>query len=206
MEGSLEQAQIITIIQRIWSHIFAREDIYPTDKFGKLGGSSSKADQIYQAVQQQFPDLAGLRPTIAYDYPTIAEMALHIAHLLKKETESLILADHRNQFRAGGNYRDELSASGSCQRFGEFLGVTVRRPGRHYRNSREPFNIDEFYDSDSNKPGKTISRWGGFIDGIEMFDADFFGISPVEAVNLDPQQRILLELYLACLRVSGDRS
>lgn len=37
-------------------------------------------------------------------------------------------------------------------------------------------------------------RRGGFLEGIDEFDAEFFGIPPVEAAAMDPQHRLMLEL------------
>ena len=55
------------------------------------------------------------------------------------------------------------------------------------------FDIDRFYHPTPGTPGCIVSRWGGFVDGIDEFDAEFFGISPREAQLMDPQQRLALE-------------
>ncbi|MFI8342704.1 SDR family NAD(P)-dependent oxidoreductase [Streptomyces sp. NPDC085639] len=52
-------------------------------------------------------------------------------------------------------------------------------------------------------PEKEIQGHGGFLEGIDGFDAAFFGVSPREAEVLDPQQRLMLETSWLALEDAG---
>ena len=68
---------------------------------------------------------------------------------------------------------------------------------------RDRFDVDRYFDPEPGTPGRTYCRYGGFVDGIESFDPQHYGISPREAAGLDPQQRMLLDTTWHALEEAG---
>ncbi|HET7505624.1 MAG TPA: beta-ketoacyl synthase N-terminal-like domain-containing protein [Kofleriaceae bacterium] len=68
---------------------------------------------------------------------------------------------------------------------------------------RDRWDVDALYGGADVQPGKTTTRWGGFLEHIDEFDCGFFGISPREAIAMDPQQRLVLEVAWEALENAG---
>ncbi|MFJ6851027.1 SDR family NAD(P)-dependent oxidoreductase [Streptomyces sp. NPDC091271] len=60
-----------------------------------------------------------------------------------------------------------------------------------------------YFDPDKNAPGRTYTKWGGFLDGVDRFDSLFFNIAPREAAFMDPQERLFLECVHETLEDAG---
>src|SRR5262249_51830506 len=68
---------------------------------------------------------------------------------------------------------------------------------------RDRWDGGAWYAPDLSAPGKSTTRWGGFLDRIDEFDAGYFGILPREAERMDPQQRLLLEVAIEAIDDAG---
>nr|APD71868.1 type I polyketide synthase 3 [Streptomyces sp.] len=93
-----------------------------------------------------------------------------------------------------------LPMAGNPQEFWSLLrngesAITQVPPGR--------WSTGTDFHSDTMPEADAPARWGGFLDQVDGFDARFFGISPGEAVSMDPQQRLMLELGWEALEDAG---
>jgi acyl transferase domain-containing protein/acyl carrier protein len=71
------------------------------------------------------------------------------------------------------------------------------------RVPKDRWDAAALFDANRDAPGRMTTRWGGFLDRIDCFDADYFGIAPVEALQMDPQQRLALELAVEACEAAG---
>lgn len=140
-----------------------------------------------------------LSPTLIYEYPNILTLSEHLTE---------------NKESIGSSLRETNVAANSKELIA-IIGMGCRFPGANDIESfwdllrdgvdaiseipSKRWNKQDFYDSDPSVPGKTSSKWGGFLDNVDEFDPFFFGISPNEAKHMDPQQRLLLELSFEAL-------
>ncbi|KAF1018227.1 MAG: type I polyketide synthase [Burkholderia sp.] len=128
-------------------------------------------------------------------------------------TPSSHAADRRPQAGAGGCVR----APGHVDT--AIIGISARYPKavdwrQFWENLRagrdciveippERWDWRAYHDSARGTPGRSYTRWGGFLDGIDRFDPRFFRIAPSEAEHLDPQERLFLESAYLLIEDAG---
>lgn len=67
------------------------------------------------------------------------------------------------------------------------------------------YNIEGFYNK-SKKTGSVATEYGHFLaesDRLDALDTSFFTMSKVEAEQIDPQQRMILEVVWECMENGG---
>ncbi len=65
------------------------------------------------------------------------------------------------------------------------------------------WDVDYYYDPEPGVPGRSVCKWGSFLDNVGDFDPEFFGITEKEATAMDPQQRLLMETAWEAMEHAG---
>jgi len=65
------------------------------------------------------------------------------------------------------------------------------------------WNSDIYFSADKVRSGKSVSKWGAFLENIEDFDANYFKVSESLAVQMDPLERQWLEVSAETLADAG---
>lgn len=188
---------------RIWlaTRIAARVKTTPekldiNQPFSSFGLDSLSAVRLAGEISDYLG--RSIPPTLAYEYPTIALLAQHLSGETKGEQ-----SDSHEGF---------ATDSAPCLEPMAVVGIGCRLPGA---NSADEFwsllrngtcAIGTCSDLDSGRELKFIGNVpdrAGFIQAVDQFDANFFGINPKEADSIDPQQRLLLEVTWQAFEDAG---
>jgi acyl transferase domain-containing protein/acyl-CoA synthetase (AMP-forming)/AMP-acid ligase II/acyl carrier protein len=139
--------------------------------------------------------------TLAYDYPSIECLAAHLAESgFEQATSSAeVSRGVRGEPIAIVGMSCRFPGAGNPDEFWKLVldgrDVITQVPG-------DRWDIDAYYDPEL-RPGMMNTRWCGFLEQVNQFDAGFFGISGGEAASMDPQQRLVLEVAWEALERGG---
>ncbi|SOC15856.1 SDR family NAD(P)-dependent oxidoreductase [Stappia indica] len=155
-----------------------------------------------------------LPATVVYAHPTVGALAAHVAGLVPAAAAAQPVAPLVAQIAAPAAPKpaavaaptpkpDEppavaiIGASGIFPKAGDLDAFW-----RNIRQGRDcieevpasRWDVARFYHPDPAHPGASYCKWMGALDGADLFDAGFFGITPREAELMDPQQRLFLQV------------
>ena len=161
-----------------------------TEPFAAQGLDSLSAIELSGMLERRTN--RSLSPTLVYDFPHARALAAHLQGrpaLAKPATEGL----------AAPQTYDPIAV----------IGLGCRFPGAPHvdaywdlllssRDAISSVPSDRWDPAQGRSPG-----FGGFLEGVDEFDAEFFGLSSREADLMDPQQRLLLETSWHAIEHAG---
>ena len=144
-----------------------------------------------------------LTSTLAFDHPTAAALTDHLLTELLGD-----LAEDTTQAPIVVGDDEPIAVVGmSCRFPGDVTSPEdLWRLVEEGRDGSSEFPTDRSWDMDYWREviaNSGAAARGGFMPHAAEFDAPFFGVSPNEAVMMDPQQRVLLETCWEALERAG---
>ncbi|MBL8974715.1 MAG: polyketide synthase, partial [Myxococcales bacterium] len=141
-----------------------------------------------------------ISPTLFWEQPTIAGLAAHIVGDEAPRPAASVAAPAGPEPVAiigmACRFPQAPDLEGFWRLLADGVDATTEVPP-------DRWDAAHFHDPDPAAPGKTVTRRGAFLDDVRGFDPLAFGISPREADELDPQQRLALELSWEALEDAG---
>lgn len=173
--------------------------IYPTTSFSELGMSSVQMIRLSGMLSAYVEK--EISPASLYSYSTIEELSNYLFPESKEESSIVAETTSHKEPIAIISMAGRFPGATSIEEFWKNLktgkDAIVEVP-------KDRWDANTFYSDQEDFGGdKMNTRWGGFLSEVDTFDAGFFNISPREANNMDPQQRMLLELSNELIERSG---
>jgi mycoketide-CoA synthase len=208
--GLPESEQQAVLLDLVRSHIatvlgnISPEAVDSDKAFQELGFDSLTAVEMRNRLKTATG--LSLSPTLIFDYPTPNRLASYMRAELAGVPREI---KHTPAVRATAD--DPIA----------IVGMSCRYPGGvnspddlwdmlvEGRDVLSEFPTDRgwnpagLFNPDPDVPGACYTRTGGFVDGVADFDPAFFGVGPSEALAMDPQQRMFLELSWEALERAG---
>ncbi len=184
--------------------------------FFDLGMDSLMAVELRNRLNRAFADTYAAPNTLVFDYPTIADLARHLVDALG-EPEAAPEADPEPAPGPDAQPPAPQPAEGRRDDGIAIVGMACRFPGAPdiaaFWRQLETGSDAVTNGRQDNGPWTGVAGdpaaesgirgRGGFLEGIDRFDAGFFGMTPIGARMADPQQRLLLETSWRALEDAG---
>ncbi|MGE0419283.1 MAG: beta-ketoacyl synthase N-terminal-like domain-containing protein, partial [Acetobacteraceae bacterium] len=181
--------------------------VTPETPFAELGMGSLLGVRFLDAVNRAFGLRLGV--DVLFAHSTAAALAAHIDRLAPAPAIGAAPVPEPQPASTVQPAAGDIAVIGMAGRFATAPDLAAfwqaLTEGRCLVREVPPdrWSAAAFHDPDPAAIGRSVSKWAGFIDGIDRFDAGFFKISPREAAAMDPQHRLFLEQAWLALEDAG---